>query len=209
MKRLLALASVAWVVAPAAAQAAEKDWDGGYSIVAQRRSGFAGSLGLGIGMGSISGYPNAVSKIDDPAYRSSTGAAPGSTFSLWLGGALRDWFTFGLGVSSLGAGSGDVKGSSTAFVIHIEGFPLWSLGGRLRDLAVFTNVGAGGLTIEGGPEKADGGLMSVLGLGTSYELFRFGYFTLGPVVEGGYRFSPSATAYGVFAGVRTTFYGGP
>jgi hypothetical protein len=209
MKRLLAVCCLGWALVPETALASEKGWDGGYAVAAERRSGFAGALSFGVGVGSISGYPNAVSKIDDPAYRSATGAAPGSSFSLWLGGAIRDWFTVGLGISSLGAAAGDIKGGGTAYILHVETFPLWNQGGKWRDLALFANVGAGSLVIEGGPEKADGGLMSVLGAGISYELLRFGHFTLGPVLEGGYRFSQSATAYGVFAGVRTTIYGGP
>ena len=209
MKRIGAALVVVSTLVSGTALAAEKDWDGGYDVPKERRSGFAGSLGFGVGLGHVEGYPNAVSKIDEPAYLSSTGAAPGTSSSFWLGGAIRDWFSLGLGISTFGASSGGIKGGGTAYVLHVETFPLYPLGGKLRDLALFANVGAGGMSITGGPEKADGGLMSVLGLGASYELLRFGHFTLGPVLEGGYRFSQSATAYGLFAGIRTTIYGGP
>jgi hypothetical protein len=210
MKRVLAAAVLLWALTPSTAHAAEKLWDGGYDIKAQRRSGFAGAVNFGLGVGKARGYPNAVSQIDDPDYRSSTGTTGGSTFSLWLGGAIRDWFTVGLGFSTFGAASGNIKAGGNAFILHVEAFPLFNYGGRFRDFALFTNVGAGGLVIEGdAPEKANGGFMSVLGFGASYELFRFGAVALGPVLEGTYRFSQSVTAGGVFAGVRTTIYSGP
>jgi len=188
---------------------AEDDWDGGYSRKAERRSGFAAAFDLGFGLGRATGYPNEISKIDDPDFESSTGNAFGSTWSLWAGGALRDWFTFGLGLMSIGAASKDIKAGSTAFILHVETFPLWSLGGSLRDLALYSHFGAGGLKITGGPEDADGGFMSVLGGGLSYELWRPGHFAIGPVLEGSYLYSQSGEVFGMFAGIRSTFYGGP
>ncbi len=191
------------------AGAAEDTWDGGYSIKATRRSGFAASLQLGYGAARLVGYPNESSKIDNSAFKSTTGTALSSTYTLWLGGALRDWFVFGLGLSGIGASKGKIKGGGAAFIAHVETFPLWSLGGKLRDLSAYGNFGAGGLTLEGGREDADGGFMSVVGGGVSYELFRTGYFAFGPFVEGTYMFSRSAEAGGMYAGIRSTFYGGP
>ena len=150
-----------------------------------------------------------LSKQNNPLYESSTSAAFGTSSSLWLGGALRDWFTFGLSLTSVGATSGNMKARERAFILHIEAFPFWSLGGRWRDVAAFTELGAGGMTLEGGPEKAEGGLLSTLGFGLSYELFRWGHFALGPTLASNYLYSDSMEAFGVFAGVRTSFYGGP
>jgi hypothetical protein len=191
------------------AGAAEDDWDGGYAGKAQRRSGFVGAIDLGFGLGNASGYPNEISKIDDPDFESSTGSAFGSTWSIWAGGALRDWFTFGLGLMSIGAASKDIKAGGSAFILHVEAFPLWTMGGSLRDLGVYTNFGAGSMAITGGPEKAEGGLMSVLGGGLHYELWRPGHFAIGPMLEGSYLYSQSGEAFGVFAGIRSSFYGGP
>ncbi|MFZ5891610.1 MAG: hypothetical protein ACOY0T_11205 [Myxococcota bacterium] len=209
MMRFAFVFGVMTFLCPALALAENESWDGGYEIKAERRSGFTASAGLGMGLGSATGYPNSLSKQDNPLYESSIGAGFGSTWSLWIGGALRDWFIFGLGTQGFGASSGDLKASGGAFILHVEAFPLWSLGGRFRDLSAFTEFGAGGLTIEGGREKADGGLVSVLGLGVNYELFRWGHFALGPTLASNYMYSDSITAYGVFGGLRTTFYGGP
>jgi hypothetical protein len=193
----------------AVASAAEDSWDGGYSIQATRRSGFMAAIDLGFGMGHLAGYPNENSKIDDRAYRSSTGSAFGSTYTLWAGGALRDWFVFGLGLSAMGASKGKIQAGGSAFIVHVEAFPLWSLGGRFRDWSFYGNFGAGGVRITGGVEDADGGLMSTLAAGSSFELFRPGSFTFGPFLESTYMYSQSVNAFGVFSGVRASFHGGP
>ncbi len=137
------------------------------------------SVGLGFGIAGGQGYPNEVSKIDDPDYRTTADPAFGSMNSIWIGGALRDWFTFGLGLNGFGAKDGDLTTQGSAFILHVEAFPLYNLGGKLRDLAFYTDFGAGGLIIEGGPEKAEGGFTSYLGAGSSFELWRLGYFALG------------------------------
>lgn len=209
MRPVLVVLVVAFVFAPSLAFAAEDGWDGGYETTAERRSGFVASIGLGFGAGAALGYPNEVSKIDRPEFESSTGTSFASASSIWIGGALRDWFTFGLGLASLGMKSGDLEGAASAFIVHVEAFPLYSLSGRLRDLSFYTDFGAGGLLIEGGPEDADGGFISYLGAGSSFELFRLGHFAFGPTLGGMYAYSQSAEAGGVFAGIRGTFYGGP
>jgi hypothetical protein len=182
MKRFALVLGAAALQTPAVALAENDGWDGGYGIKAERRSGFAAAVGLGVGFGMADGYPNALSKQNNPLYESNIDAGVGSNWSLWAGGA---------------------------FILHIEAFPAWSLGGRFRDLSAFAEFGAGGMTIEGGPEKADAGLLSVLGFGVNYELFRWGHIELGPTLSSNYMYSESMSAFGVFAGVRSTFYGGP
>lgn len=208
----------AFLAAPAHAQlradwdvnkAAKGEWDGGYTQKAERRSGFAASIGLGAGIAAARGYPNEIGRIDDPEYRSSTGPGFGTVNTIWLGGALRDWFVFGLGIWGMGANANDLEAVSGGFMLRVETFPLWSLGGRLRDLSLFTNLGFGGMTIEGGPEKAEDGLMSMISFGSSFELFRLKYFAVGPSLEGVYLYSRAGLAGGGFLGVKGTVYGGP
>src|ERR1700733_6891416 len=62
-----------------------------------RRAGFSVGVEVGFGVGSIVGYPNDVKKEGLARYYSSTGVRPGSVGILWLGGAMTDWFNFGLG----------------------------------------------------------------------------------------------------------------
>lgn len=209
MRSSFLLAVLAASLVPSLANAAEDAWDGGYDVKAERRSGFVAALNIGAGLGAAHGYPNDISKIDDPAFETSTGAAFSRSNSLWIGGALRDWFTFGLGFTGVQATAGEHEVMASAFILHVEAFPLWNLGGKWRDLAFYTDFGAGGLTISGGPEEADGGFLSYLGAGASYELFRWGHVALGPTLGGHYAYSQSAELGGGYLGIRGTFYGGP
>lgn len=190
-------------------KAQHQDWDGGYDLRAERRSGFAAGIQVGYGVSSASGYPNEVEKLDRSEYRSSTGLSFGSANTIWLGGALRDWFVFGLGIWGVSAKKGDIEALGSGFMLHVEAFPLFALGGRFRDLSVYTNVGPGALKIEGGPEDADGGLMSMLNLGVSFEVLRLKFFALGPTLDGMYTYSQYANGGGAFLGVKGVIYGGP
>lgn len=184
-------------------------WDGDYGQRALQRSGFTASVGFGLGVSAASGYPNEPGKIDDPEFESSLGPGLGQVNTLWIGGALRDWFVLGFGLWSVRASEGDLEALGSGFLFRVEPFPLWSLGGRFRDLSLYANVGAGSHFISGGREKTNGGLMSMLSLGTSFELLRFGHFAFGPTLEGMLLYSLSAQATGGFLGLKSTLYGGP
>lgn len=203
--------SVTVIARPAAAQPTDNEaWDGGFDAQAERRSDFVLGASGGLLLGTASGYPNEIDKIDDPDFESKTGFAIGNGLSFWLGGALADWFTFGLGATLVnGSGSkGDVGGG--AFIVKVETFPLYGLGGPLRDLAFFADFGAGSLTIQGEPdEDAEGGFTSVAGLGSAYELFRFGRFALAPTAQYLLVSSQTVTAHSGILGARVVFYGGP
>src|SRR6266542_351674 len=64
---------------------------------ATRRSGFTAGVLAGMSFGTVAGYPNDFSKIDNAAYRAATSGV-GSAGMIYLGGALTDWFTFGFGL---------------------------------------------------------------------------------------------------------------
>src|SRR5262245_12382082 len=64
-----------------------------------RRSDFAFGTSIGAAFGTASGYPNDAAKIGTDRYHASTGPGGGLTTTLWLGGALADWFVFGIGFS--------------------------------------------------------------------------------------------------------------
>jgi hypothetical protein len=175
----------------------------------ERRSGFAFGLGYGAGYGSSLGYPNKLGQIDNPDYEQNVGGLAFAS-SIWLGGALRDWFTFGLGLSSRAVQEGDLQAQNGAFVVHLEGFPLWSLGGAFRDLGVFGEAGAGSAVIVDPAKKvvANGGSMSVLGIGAFYEPWQLWHFSFGPGLTYHYEYSQSLASHVVSLGVRTVFYGG-
>ena len=213
MNRMLLLCAVVGLgslTSRARAESADDAWDGGYQQVATRRSGFVIGLGAGIALGNASGYPNELAKLGDPLYRRNTALAFGGANRLWLGGALTDWFVFGVGLVGFGMKHGETSVEGGAYVFHVEGFPLFYRGGRFRDLSIFGDFGAGGMKITGHRrEDADGGLMSVVGLGVGYDALHFWKFTLGPAVEYWHVWSQTLTMNSVSLEARFTFVGGP
>ena len=199
----------------ASAHAQRKDtghWDGGYGKTAKRRSDVTLGASAGFGLGAGLGYPNEVGQIDNPAFETTTGLGTGGGATFWFGGALRDWFTFALGGTFSSLKSSDSELSGGGFVFRLEAFPLFSLsqGGAMQDLGVSGNFGIGTATIkQDGVEKADGGSISILGVGVFHETWRPGRFTLGPIVEYTHTFSQTLIAHTATAGVRIAFYSGP
>ncbi len=198
-------------LAASPARAAENEyWDGGYGVKAERRSDVVLGANLGLMLGTAVGYPNEVGKIDDPAYASETGFGVGTRYGLWLGGALKDWFTFGVGGMGLKLGGGDATASGGAAFLHLEVYPLYPLGGALRDFAIYTDFGAGSLTVDSETkESGDAGLASLAGIGGTYELYRLGHFAFAPTASYLHVWSQTASAHFVDFGVRAVFYGGP
>lgn len=208
---LAALTGTTLASAPALAQENDNEsWDGGFAIKAERRSDFVLGFSTGLALGAASGYPNEIAKLDQAAYEATTGFALGPGGALWIGGALRDWFTIGVGGLYLGVNGSSGKGSGGAFIMRVEAFPLYPLGGPLRDFALFATFGAGGYVVKGeGGKRGEGGFTSVAGVGAGYELFRLGPLALGPNVEYLLMRSQSATAHTAIVGLRAMLYAGP
>lgn len=204
-------AAVVLAAEPALAQPTDNEaWDGGFDQKAERRSDFVFGLSTGLVLGSASGYPNELAKIDDPAYEARTGLALGPGGAAWIGGALTDWFTFGIGGMLLNGEGSQGKASGGAFIFRVEAFPLYAYGGSLRDLAFFATFGAGGFEIEGeAGKKGEGGVVSVAGVGSAFELFRFGAFAFAPTAEYVLLGSQTTTAHQSILGARMVIYGGP
>ncbi len=196
---------------PARAQESDNQaWDGGFDLKAERRSNVVLGFSGGLVMGGASGYPNEIAKLGDPAYEAKTGFGVGPGGAFWIGGALTDWFSVGVGGMLLGVHGKSGDGSGGAFILRVEAFPLYLEGGGLRDLAFFAVFGAGGYTVHGEMgRRGEGGFTSVAGLGSAYELFRFGPISIGPNAEYELMRSQSATAHQVTLGARVLYYGGP
>ncbi len=128
---------------------------------------------------------------------------------MWFGGALTDWFVFGIGLNGIALKHNDVSLAASSFLFHVETYPLFYRGGIFRDLSVYGDFGAGGGLIKGrGREDADGGLMSSIGLGVGYDAVRFWKFSLGPAVEYWHQWSQTMTVNSVALEARLTFVGG-
>jgi hypothetical protein len=208
---LALLTATTLVSAPSLADEGDNEsWDGGFSIKAERRSDFVLGFSTGLALGASSGYPNEIAKLNDPAYEAKTGFALGPGGALWIGGALRDWFTVGVGGMYAGVKGESGKGSGGAFILRVEAFPFYPLGGSLRDIAVFTTFGAGSYVVKGdGDKRGEAGFTSVAGIGVGYELFRLGPLALGPSAEYLLMYSQSATVHTGILGLRAVLYAGP
>jgi hypothetical protein len=206
------------LLAPGAAQAdapqkipdspaQDRSWE---TAPATRRSGFVAGIALGGGVGSIGGYPNDAKKLDRKEYYATTGASPLASGYAWIGGALADWFTFGLGGTGGRLLVKDREASMTAFLFHIEAYPLFPLGGAWRDLGVTVNAGAGPLSFKekDGATLAEAGFASLFGAGVFYEGLRFWKFATGPSVSGEHMFAGSANRPALFVGWRLAVYTG-
>jgi hypothetical protein len=209
-KSLLALALLA-TPSPLYAQASKDQWDGGFNgPKATRRADVTLGLRLAPALGWVRGYPNEASKIDDPRYLSSTHGALGSDYGFWIGGALRDWFSFAVGAEGIGVKRKALTASGYAFTLRTEFYPAWSLGSAWRDLGVAMDFGIGGMNMTyNGVQSADGGSIGLAGLEVFHESLRLGGFAFGPAL--GYRqiFSSSLRANVMYLGLRAAFYTGP
>ena len=175
----------------------------------RHRSDFTIGTSGGLGFGRADGYPNEIQKIGDKAYRSNTKLAIGNGGLIWLGVAFNDYLTFGLGMGGFSLSGNDRDASAGVFGFHIDAYPLFDLDKNLQDLGVFGNFGTGPLTIKGGPEQAEGGLLSYVEGGLVYERLRFWHFGIGPSVSVIHMWSESANLTGALVGGRLAFYSGP
>ena len=179
----------------------------------ERRSGFTAGIAASLATGKVAGYPNEVQKLDDPESRASTGLGLGPSGMLWIGGALRDWFNFGIGTSLDSVEGNGRLATGFAVLFRVEAYPAYSLGGSWRDVSVFGNVGAGSVTIVDAKDtenvQAEGGSMSVVGLGAAFEPWRLWRFAAGPFVSYEHRWSLSMKSHLGLTGIRLVFYGGP
>ena len=174
----------------------------------ERRGGFHLGLMSGAGYGGVVGYPNKLGQIDNPAYRQSVGGLATAT-GLWLGGMLRDGLGVGVGASLLSALEKEQQAATFAFVLHVEAFPAFALGETWRDVGVLAEFGAGGGVVldDAQQEQANGGALSVIGIGAFWEPWKFWHISAGPALQYSYRFSESMHAHGVSLGLRVAFYG--
>jgi len=211
MRRSTAAVSFLVVLATSRpSDAVENDWEGDFDLKAERRSDFTAGISAGLFAATAYGYPNEAGKIDDDRYVADTGLGTGTTQKLWLGGALRDWFTFGIGYWGVAYSGNDLDAEGFGIVFRVETFPLWAYGGPWRDAGVYADFGLGGMTLkQGDDERADGGAISIVALGAFWEPVRFGIFSFGPNVEYTHTFSQTLHLFGASAGARLVLYTRP
>lgn len=206
----LAFLAVSGVARAQDATADTNHWSGDYGQHNTRRSDFTAGVTLGLLAGDAVGYPNEIGKLNNPDYRASTGIGVGSGTMIWLGGALKDWLTLGVGASFIRFKGGGLAASGGGALFRVEAYPLFYQGGPWRDLGFVGNFGIGGMGLaEGNDTRADGGSMSLVGAGAFWEGLRAGHFAFGPGLEYQRLFSQSLHMDSVLASFRVAVYGGP
>jgi hypothetical protein len=198
------------VLSASSAAGQEGAEEANYDPPTERRGGFVVGLGLGFGVGNYSGYPNEGEDINNPESHSTTGTSFSNQSSIWIGGALRDWFTFGAGFFRNVANSDDLSGQGFTIGTHLEAFPLYALGGLYRDLGLATEFGAGGGAIfdSENDETANGGSMSTVGVGAFFEPWQFWQMSTGPSMMYTHQFSRSLKVHSFVLGWRAVLYTG-
>lgn len=175
-----------------------------------RRSGFAVGLSSGLSIASVSGYPNDVTKIDLPEFEARTGAAANVAGGLWVGTALVDWLTVGLGYQGGSVRGNGLEATGGSIHIRIEAFPLFFRGGPWENAGVSLFAGAGTYDVKRGKETvAEGEGTSLVGVGAFFEPLRFWQFSTGPDVTYLHQFSRSLSAHSLVIGWRLAFYAAP
>jgi hypothetical protein len=198
------------LVTSAAPALAEPDEEIFQVAPAERRSGFSLGIATGLGLASVSGYPNDVAKIGLPEFEARTGLGVSTGFALWLGGALTDWLSVGVGATSGGVEGNGLSGSGASLQVRIESFPLFYRQGAWRDLGISFSAGTGVYSLERGRETvAEGEGTSTVGAGLFFEPWRLWQVATGPQLEYSHQFSRSLAAHTLVIGWRAAFYGGP
>ena len=180
------------------------------TIPTERRGGFVLGIIAGPAFGWARGNPSDKALRDDPAHETKTGLGFGYRATPFLGGALTDWFTFGLGMSVGSFGNGDYKSGMGTFVFHLEAFPLYGKGGGYRDLGLAADFGTGVAGIRSkspDEEVADSLVMSSVGLGAFWEPLRIWHLAGGPYVGYQHNWSRWFSRNDVTIGLRVMFYG--
>ncbi len=207
---VLAVASLA---PDAQAQTAAGNHEAEVSKPYERRGGFVLGTVLGAALGTASGNPKGQNYRFDPAYEAKLGFAWGYRCTPFLGGALTDWLTVGIGASFGSMWTGEHHDATvTSFVFHFEAFPLYAKGGPWRDLGAMVDFGAGVGTIHNtrtGEELANSAVASTAGLGVFWEPWRIWHVAAGPAVAYQRNWSQWYERDDVLVGLRGVFYGAP
>lgn len=202
--------SLGLLVSAPLALAADPDEESFEVAAAERRSGFTFGIATGLALASAGGYPNDVAQIGLPEFEARTGLGVSTGFAFWLGGALTDWFTVGIGTSSGGVDGNGLEARGASLHVRIESFPLFYQQGAWRDLGVSFTAGTGVYTVKRGEETAaEGEGTSAIGAGVFFEPWRFWQISTGPQLDYAHQFSRSLTAHTLVIGWRAAFYGGP
>ena len=181
---------------------------------AKDRSGVVVGFAAGYGLAGASGFPNESSKIDDPAYYSSSDLLSGAGGSGFVMGALTDYVSFGFWAGGATFESAHWRSTGGGGGVRVELFPLYGVFPKLKNLGIATQFGFGvsRLTSKVGDYPSANGSQSFASAAVFYEvpLFKLsgGHVALGPNLEYASIFSPAYERHWAMLGLRVAFYGG-
>jgi hypothetical protein len=179
-------------------------------VVSERRSNVVLGLVLSPVVSFASGSPGKVNKRDQTV---ETGAAVGTGFSVFLGGAFTDWFSFHIGATSTSAAKGNYETSGAAVIFGVETWPLFSRGGVFRDLGLGLDFGTGSANVFDKRDKdhalAEGGGFSMVRGQVLWDALTLWRVNLGPTLGYEYRTADTFSEKIVWLGLRTALYTGP
>lgn len=178
---------------------------------AERRGGFAMGVVAGGGFGAANGFPNDAKKIGLASAYTESGIGVAFASNVWAGGALADWLTFGFGADFSTVVNGDYKSEGAVVFFHTDVYPLYPVGGILRDLGVSFDFGTGAAnaTDEAGQKVIDGAGPSFLQTTVFLEAIPFWKVRLGPFIGEHYTFSSSIRRPVLLGGLRMSIYTSP
>jgi len=137
------------------------------------RGGLAIGVTGGFAVGTASGYPNDLQKIDDPMYFGAGGTMVGESSGAMVMGAFARELSFGVWVNQSATTNPDGKWRSSGYGggFRLEVFPLGWLWRPLRDLGFIGQfgVGAANLRANQGTYPGAEGVQSYVGTGVFYE----------------------------------------
>lgn len=175
----------------------------------EHRGGFAIGLTLGLGVGAANGFPADTRKIGRAEFYTESGLGLATSSTLWLGGALADWLTFGVG-----GGFGVILNEETispapTVLFHTDVYPLYSLGGAFRNLGLTADFGFSFASTEDRETEErliDAGGASHLFAGVLFEGIEVWKLKMGPFAGVHYLFSETIRRPAAILGFRTSLY---
>jgi hypothetical protein len=183
-----------------------------FPIHATRRKGFTVGVVGGLQIVEATGTPTAFEERN-PAHRTDTGLTlVPLAATVFVGGAFTDWLSLHVGGTASHFERSGLAMTQAAFVFRLEAWPLFPLGGVLRDIGVGGEFGTGMSQVTDsrtGDELADGGGLSLIGVNVFWDAARLGGLGVGPFV--GYVRSSNETflQQAGWLGLRTVFHAGP
>ncbi len=185
---------------------AEKAWE---TDPYEHRGGFAVGLSLGLGVGAANGFPADARKIGREEFYTESGLGLSTLGSLWIGGALADWLTFGLGGGFALIRADGTESPAPFMFFHTDIYPLYGLEGAFRNLGMTTDFGlafAKTTDNETGDVLIDAGGASHLFVGAFFEGIEFWKMKMGPSLGLDYMFSQTLRRPSAIAGFRVSLY---